>query len=212
MAEGVHVVARESELIERILAGESELFEDLIRPHVAALRAFVRHSLRNETDADDVLQEVLTKAYTKLYQFRGLSQFSSWLGAIAFNEIRQYRRRYPAHYWASVECGGEQFAANDPHPLALLERDSMRKAVNETLSRLPSPMRESLLLCYIREQSLTDAAKGIGVAESAMKTRVFRAKKKMLTMWVARYGTWGSKNQRTSKEESHLRNTTRAVA
>src|SRR4029450_850793 len=118
----------ESELIERILSGKTECFEQLVRPHVSRVLAIVRASLRNGADADDVAQEILIKAFTKLYQFRGEAQFSSWLYRIAFNEIRQYRRRNHLRSERTLTLDEGVVVGQEPDAPAILEKESIRTA------------------------------------------------------------------------------------
>jgi RNA polymerase sigma factor (sigma-70 family) len=82
----------EAELIKRILEGCAETFADLLRPHLKPVRTFVRNAVPNDFDADDLIQQTLFKAYTRLHQFRFQSSFRTWLTSIARNEIRQNAR------------------------------------------------------------------------------------------------------------------------
>src|SRR5271168_3921204 len=82
----------ECELIARILAGETELFHDLIRPCERMVYLTVLSMMKDEAEAEDVTQEAMLKAYRALASFHAESKFSTWLVAIALNEGRKRLR------------------------------------------------------------------------------------------------------------------------
>src|SRR6202162_1407205 len=82
----------EEMLIQRVLAGERELFYELIRPYERRVYAAAFAILRNEADAEDVAQEAVLKAFKHIRQFRAESRFSTWLIQITVNEARMRRR------------------------------------------------------------------------------------------------------------------------
>ena len=85
--------AREADMIARILAGERELFHELIRPYERGLYLAAYSVVQHETDAEDVAQDAVIKAYKGLKNFRGDAKFSTWLMAIALNEARSRWRK-----------------------------------------------------------------------------------------------------------------------
>ena len=92
-AAAAETAAREASVIARILAGERELFHDLIRPYERGLYVAAYSLLQNEADAEDVAQESVIKAYKGLKSFRGDAKFSTWLMAITLNEARSRLRQ-----------------------------------------------------------------------------------------------------------------------
>src|SRR5258705_4790462 len=83
----------EAGLIARILAGEKELFHELIRPYERMVYTTVFAIVRNETDAEDGAQDAMVNAYRHLGKFRGEAKFSTWLATIAMNDGRQKLRK-----------------------------------------------------------------------------------------------------------------------
>src|SRR5580658_6724678 len=83
----------ESHMIASILAGDTQLFHELIRPYERRVYAMALSFLRNEADAEDVAQEAFLKAFRNLASFRGDSKFSTWLISITLNEARSRIRR-----------------------------------------------------------------------------------------------------------------------
>src|SRR5260221_11893272 len=87
----------EEMLIRRVLAGERDLFYELIRPFERRVYAAAFAILRNQADAEDVAQEAALKAFKNISQFRAESRFSTWLIQITVNEARMWRRKGHAH-------------------------------------------------------------------------------------------------------------------
>ena len=84
---------QEKTLIARILAGETELFHELIRPYERMVYLTILTMVRNEAEAEDGAQEVMINAFRHLKSFRGDAKFSTWLVTIAMNEARQRLRK-----------------------------------------------------------------------------------------------------------------------
>src|SRR3981189_2932561 len=87
----------EEMLIRRVLAGEHELFYELIRPYERRVYAAAFAILRNEADAEDAAQEAVLKAFKHIRQFRAEAKFSTWLTQITLNEARMRKRKQHAH-------------------------------------------------------------------------------------------------------------------
>src|ERR1700680_381269 len=76
------------QMIAAIIAGNSQLFHELIRPYERSVYAMALSLLHNEADAEDAAQEAFLKAFRNLANFRGESKFSTWLISITLNEAR----------------------------------------------------------------------------------------------------------------------------
>ena len=86
----------EKELIARILAGDSNLFHELIRPYEKMVFVTIFAMVRNEAEAEDGAQETMISAFRHLKSFRGESKFSTWLIQITVNEARMRQRKQRA--------------------------------------------------------------------------------------------------------------------
>lgn len=87
----------DSTLIKLTLAGQSECFTVLMDRHLSVIRRRVAYLLRNSSDADDVLQDVLLKVWCHLSTFRAESSFRTWMTRIAINEARMLQRTEQRH-------------------------------------------------------------------------------------------------------------------
>src|SRR5229473_7146972 len=128
----------EAGLIERILAGEKELFHELIRPYERMVYLTLFSIIKNETDAEDGAQEAVINAYRHLASFRGDAKFSTWLTTIAINEGRKRLRKAKNDAQESIDDETEAHEGDyTPAPLTdwreipleALERKELREAL-----------------------------------------------------------------------------------
>lgn len=174
---------RESELITRIIAGDSDSFGNLIEPYSKGLLSLIQHKVRNDADADDIRQDVLIKAFCKLYQFRGDALFGTWLYRIAVNEVNQHFRRQRGANAVPLGDREAELASNGPQALAIVEKESTRCAVDRALARMPDTDRKALVLFHIKELSISDTARELSMPTGAVKTRLLRARLRLRRVW-----------------------------
>src|SRR5437899_12268883 len=87
----------DQEVLDRIKAGDTSLYEIIMRRYNQRLYRIGRAILRNDAEAEDVMQDAYVRAYEHLSQFAGRAKFSTWLSRIAVNEALARRRRLRAH-------------------------------------------------------------------------------------------------------------------
>ena len=181
-------VTRERELIERVLAGEKDLFYELIRPCERGVFLAAASILGNDADAEDAAQEAFLKAYRNLDRFRQESKFSTWLIQIAINNARMKWRKDRRHLYASIDAGQEttegdyiptDFADWREIPSEALELSELREALNRALNSLPEKYRIVLILRDVQQMSIAETAKALGISEENVKTRSSRARLQM---------------------------------
>jgi len=181
-------VARERELIERVLTGEKDLFYELIRPYERGVFLAARSILGNPTDAEDAAQEAFLKAYRNLASFRQESKFSTWLIQIAINEAKMKLRKDRRHLYKAIDAGQEttegeyiptDFADWRDIPSEALEQSELREALNEALNSLPEKYRTVLILRDVQQMSIAETAEALGISQENVKTRTSRARLQM---------------------------------
>jgi len=182
-------------LIDRVLAGEKELFYELVGPCERAIYVAVLAILQNPADAEEVTQEAALKAFHRLDTFRGESKFSSWLVRIAVNEARMRLRRERKMKYQSLDTTPEE-ETSEYCPIALadwreipdevLERKEMRNEIEEALLRLPEKYREVLVLRDIEQLNIAETAALLGVTSATVKARLWRARLRMRDMLAPR--------------------------
>jgi RNA polymerase sigma-70 factor (ECF subfamily) len=176
--------AREAAMIARILAGERELFHELIRPYERGLYLAAYSVVQHEADAEDIAQEAVIKAYKGLKNFRGEARFNTWLMAITLNEARSRRRKTNGEPLDFLDDCDESSGDYTPSVLAdwryipsqELERKELRQALREAIARLSPEHREVLILRDVRGMSIAETAAATGVNEGLVKVRLFRAR------------------------------------
>ena len=175
----------DNELIARILAGERELFHQLIRPYERRVYFAAYSILGNDSDAEDVAQEAVLKALKNLPSFRGEAKFGTWLVSIAINEARARLRHKKVLKFDSIDAGQEDEDGNvvpsvlsdwREIPSEALERKELRELLRSALESLPQIYREVLMLRDVQEFNIADAASMLGVNEGVVKTRLLRAR------------------------------------
>jgi RNA polymerase sigma-70 factor (ECF subfamily) len=177
--------AGEVEIIERILAGEKELFVDLVQPYQKMVYAMAITMLKNEGDAEEVSQEALFKAFKNLSQFRGEAKFSTWIVQITLNEARLRLRSQKKATVQSLDLGMENedgehtpidFADWREIPSEALHRKELRRALNHAIASLRPIYREVLVLRDVQQFSVAETARSLNISEGSVKTRLLRAR------------------------------------
>jgi RNA polymerase sigma-70 factor (ECF subfamily) len=168
-------------LIKMAVAGRSDCFSALVDRHLTAVRRHLRATVRNESDREDALQEVLLKVWRHLADFRMECNLRTWMIKIAINEARQwYRRRTSRQLFQPLEDSGPLASAQDSPEKRLL-RNEAAHVVQRSLGALPAKYRDVLVLRHLEETTGADTAKSLGITVPAMKTRTFRARRLLST-------------------------------
>jgi RNA polymerase sigma-70 factor, ECF subfamily len=173
-------------LIERIRAGETDAFLELIQPYGKSVYLLAYSVLKNQADAEDTAQETILKAFKYLHQLTAIEKFKSWLLQIAMNEARIRRRKNRGHLYESIDEGLEteesddfmprQFADWREIPSEVLERKEVREQLNKALYDLPDKYREIFLLRDVQRLDEEEAAEVLGISKAAAKARLHRAR------------------------------------
>ena len=176
----------EANLIARVRAGESEAFYDLVRPHERGIYMAALSIVRNEADAEEVVQEAILKAFKAIGRFREESKFSTWIIQIVMNEARLKLRRARRHLYESLDApvpGDEEgdyvpcdFADWREIPSEALENARLRAALRKAFASLGPKYQQVIVLRDVEHLSITETAQALGITEAAVKTRLMRAR------------------------------------
>ena len=178
----------ESCLIGRVLNGESECFYELVRPYERAIFLAALSLVRNEADAEDIVQEAVLKAFKGLHSFRQEAKFSTWLIQITLNEAKMRLRKDRPYLYESIE-EGERGEDGDYIPKDLadwreipseaLEQKELREALIKAVNSLPEKYRTVFVLRDVQQLSIAETVQALGISEASVKTRLSRARLKM---------------------------------
>jgi RNA polymerase sigma-70 factor (ECF subfamily) len=171
----------DEEVAARVLAGETAMFEIIMRRHNQRLYRVARAILRNDGEAEDVMQDAYVRAYQHLDQFAGRAKFSTWLTRIAVHEAlaRQNRGSRYQELEPMPEQGGdpmERFASLAPNPEQQASNSEIRRLLEEAVEKLPDAYRTIFMLRDVEEMSTAEAAEVLEISEQNVKVRLHRAR------------------------------------
>jgi len=174
----------EPEMIAAILAGDTQLYHELIRPYERSVYVMALSYMKNEADAEDVAQESIVRALRKLSSFRAESKFSTWLISITINEARTRLRRQVLVRMESLDQLADEDKGLSPAllrdwreiPSEAIERDEVRKLIQQAVDQLPDIYREVFLLRDVEEFSINEAAEALKISIPSVKVRLHRAR------------------------------------
>ena len=176
----------ERSVLERARRGDAGAFEEIVRENEQTVYRLALRQLGNREDAEDAAQEVFLKAFTGLGSFRGESKISVWLYRITCNVCTDVLRKRRDSVSLSVETEEGELELELPDerfdPVALTERSDLRAQVGEALKKLPADGREILLLREIGGQSYEEIAETLSLDIGTVKSRIFRARKKLCAL------------------------------
>jgi RNA polymerase sigma-70 factor (ECF subfamily) len=174
----------DEEVVARVLGGETALFEVLMRRHNQRLFRTARAIVQNDAEAEDVMQEAYTRAFTQLAQFQGRAQWSTWVTRIAVNEaLGRLRRRgrfvntdasdmEEADMDESTRGGAPPPPGPEDHVAARVLNGFLERAVDG----LPDIYRTVFVLREVEELSTAETAGCLSISEDLVKVRLHRAR------------------------------------
>ena len=174
-------------LVQRAVAGDQRAFELLVIKYQRRLQRLIGRLVRDTDLVEDIAQETFIRAYRALPQFRGESQFYTWLYRIAVNTAKKFlqeRKRSPTmsdRAFVANEDNDETFRVvvepiNDETPESVLAAKEIAAAVNSGLAALPLDLRQALTLREIEGLSYEEIAAVMDCPMGTVRSRIFRAR------------------------------------
>ena len=183
----------DEEVVARVLAGETAMFEIVMRRHNQLLYRVARSILRNDGEAEDVMQDAYVRAYERLDQFAGRAKFSTWLTRIAVHEALARQRRGNRYQELDLMSDREgdpmdRLATLAPDPEQQASNSETRRLLEEAVERLPDAYRTIFMLRDVEEMSTSDTAHVLDISEENVKVRLHRARALLRKSLYARAG------------------------
>ncbi|MFT3924291.1 MAG: RNA polymerase sigma factor [Myxococcales bacterium] len=169
----------DEEIVERVCAGERHLFELLMRRHNRKVFRAARAILKRDDEAEDVMQDAYVRAFTHLAEFKGEARFSTWLTRIAIYEA--YARVRRERRLESLDAPSQEasMVAERQSPEQAAMDFEMRRLLDRAIDELPEEFRLVFVLREVEQMSVAETSEILGVQEQTVKTRLFRARKKL---------------------------------
>ena len=187
----------DEEVVMRVRAGDTALYEVLMRRYNQRLFRSARAILRNEEEAEDVLQETYVRAYASLAQFAGRAQFSTWLMRIAIHEaLSRLRRRKSRPVVSAQREPGQQrmerLRSPNPDPEQQALRHETVSLLERAVDALPGKYRCVFVLREIEGLSTSETATCLELSEETVKIRLLRARQRLRQELYTRVGATSS--------------------
>jgi RNA polymerase sigma factor (sigma-70 family) len=168
-------------VVRRVLAGEKELFEILLRRYNQTLYRVIRGYLRDEKEIQDAMQNTYLKAFDKLFQFKGEAAFSTWLIKIGINEalirLKQMRKNKTIHSELDSDSNQiQQVPDKQLNAEKAIIRQEAQRLLEAAIDHLPEKYRLIYILKEVEGLSNDQIAESLGISDSNIKVRLHRAR------------------------------------
>ena len=189
MTEKDHSSTEDPALVKAAQRGDMAAFEELVARHRDKVFARAFSMVRNEEEAIDLSQEAWVKGWQRLPQFLGESSFGTWITRIIINLCLDHLRKQKRQRLESIEAMDEesggverQMPVVTPNPTANLERQELRKRIDQALGQLSHEHRTVLVLHEFEEMEYKEIAKTMGCSIGTVMSRLFYARRKMAAL------------------------------
>jgi len=176
------------DLMDRVRAGDDWAFETLMGRYGPGVKARVMRLVRDGAVADDVVQEVFLRLWTKADQWEGRGSVAGWLALIgvnlALNHLRTVRRRRETPLEPPEDQVPEWLIDTvSPGPAEIAESEERRELLRAVLERLPNRDQEVIRMVHEGEMDISEVAAALGVPSGTVKSRLHYARQKLAKGW-----------------------------
>jgi RNA polymerase sigma-70 factor, ECF subfamily len=178
--------ADDAKLVDLARRGDAAAFDAIMKRYDRRLYRAARGIVRNDSDAEDVLQDAYMHAFTRLSSFRGEASLATWLTRITLNQARgSLRRRRPIVELKVLDTLSEQGASRvilfptavgEADPEEAAARAGVRRVLERVIDELPEAFRLVFILRDVEGMSINETASSLGLHPDTVKTRLHRAR------------------------------------
>jgi RNA polymerase sigma-70 factor, ECF subfamily len=180
----------DEEIIDRVKAGDTALYEIIMRRYNRRLYRAARAILRDDAEAEDVMQDAYVRAYEHLEQFAGRARFSTWLTRIAVHEaLSRLRLRNRDQQLDDYACDGDismKMVGTSPDPEQSASRTELSQLLEAALLDLPEQYRTVMMLRDVEGLSTAETAATLDLTEENVKIRLHRGRS-MARGWIVEH-------------------------
>ena len=169
--------------INKVLEGDRNAFAYLVDKYKTMVYSLALRLVKDREDAEEISQDAFIKAYQSLASFKGKAKFSSWLYRIVYNTAISRLRQQPAGKVSLDESNiTDTLYIESKENYDTLSAGERKKYLEKALDSLDSDEKMFVILYYYEEQDLDEIASIAGLTKTNTKVKLFRARKKMLTV------------------------------
>ncbi|MDZ7263998.1 MAG: sigma-70 family RNA polymerase sigma factor [candidate division KSB1 bacterium] len=180
----------DKDLIENILAGQTDCFAEIIQKYQRLVSHIVFRMIPGSADREDICQEIFLLVYQHLSTFKFESKLSTWIGRIAYNHCLNFLAKKKIPLWEDL-LAEDQFietpSATDHSPEERLSRQDQSERLQHEIEQLPPPWRTILTLYHGDELKYHEISRIMGMPEGTVKSYLFRARKLLKERLTAKY-------------------------
>lgn len=166
-------------IIEKVLAGDTEAYRELVSRHSGQVFSLVSGIVRNREDAEELTSDVFLKAFGQLNKFRGDSKFSTWLYRIAYNTAVSHTRRRKN---PTIEIDERRMEDMDDGTEEQALKEARLEELEKALERLPGGDKALIELFYMQELSIDEISQITDDTQGNIKVKLYRTRKKLAAM------------------------------
>ena len=178
----------DEELVSQTLAGDRDAFGVLVHKYQEMVFAYAFQKVRNETDAEDVMQEVFLRAYRNLYALRHPHRFRSWLYTIMSNECNRWLARVAKTRGHEVMLTDAAADAVPVEPAHTVPTEGWRVELEQAIAALSDENRVAVSMFYMGDRSLKEISEFLGVSVNTVQGKLHRARQQLGRALSEHYG------------------------
>ena len=169
--------------ITKVLEGDRNAFAYLVDKYKTMVYSLALRLVKDREEAEEISQDAFIKAYQSLASFKGKAKFSSWLYRIVYNTAISRLRQQPAGRVSLDEPNiSDTLYLESKENYDTLSADERKKYLEKALDSLDRDEKMFVILYYYEEKDLDEIASIAGLTKTNTKVKLFRARKKMLTV------------------------------
>ncbi|MEG1635673.1 MAG: RNA polymerase sigma factor [Rikenellaceae bacterium] len=181
---------KELHIIKNIRSGDRDCYKELVDEYSTPIFSFINGLVVNYQDSQDIAQEVFVKGFFSLDKYRGESTFFTWIYRIAYNEtitfLRKKNKKSALNFIDNIEYNNSTenfvFTLEDDGIKQKLEQEEEILRLKKAIGELETEEQFMITQFYYKGSSIKELATIMGLSESNIKIKLFRAKKKLSSL------------------------------
>ena len=183
-------ISNSRKLINRITRGDTEAFANIIEEYKRLVYHIVCKLVRNETEREDLCQDIFIKVYQNLHRFQHESKLSTWIARIAYNSAINHLKKKKVPLLDDHNPNGRSIETEfgeDPTPYSFAEGADLTRRLKSEIESLPVQFKTILTLYHLEQMSYSEIAEILDMPDGTVKSYLFRARKLLKEKLMDKY-------------------------